>query len=84
MSVIGSIVEFALNTAFYASTAAVVGGIIFLHQTKPSNESLNELFTKDKNFAEKWAINKAIDYVAKPSFKDWVIIKTATITEGNK
>lgn len=79
-----STAKFGAKTVLYTSTVTIVGGSIFLHQTKPPNESFNDVFTENRTLDEKIIINATLDYLIKPTFKDWVLFKTATMSYEDK
>ena len=54
---------------------------LFTYNTKPSEASFTNHLTKNVPFGAGWLANMTI---AKPTFEDWVFIRTATINHNNK
>ena len=75
--IIGKVFKYGLG---FSVIGAGVGSV-FLHQTKPSDESFNNFITKDGEPIDKMVIDIALATIIKPTFKDWVIFKTATISD---
>jgi hypothetical protein len=73
-----------VDIGFKIGVCVVIGGALFANQTKPKDESFNETVTKDAGMLQKIGAKLALNTVAQPTFKDWVVFKTATVPENGR
>jgi hypothetical protein len=74
-----SLLNTVIKIGFQTTVVVVSGTATYAYLTKPTNESFNNAFTKDKSFIKRSVINGVLDYVVKPSFEDYVFFKIATL-----
>lgn len=84
LNAVGSVIKFGVKATGYIGLVALIGGSIFLHQTKPTNESFEQALTQNADLKGKILAKIALNTVVQPEFKDWVVFKTATLNDNGR